>query len=62
MKDGKFLFAAATVTHITPSTITVQVGIRSVAVSGDAVITRPEAPYFVYSAPFAPGNCGFRPS
>ena len=42
--------SAATVTHITPSTITVQVGSRSVAVSGDAVITRPEAPYFVYSA------------
>jgi hypothetical protein len=41
--------SAATVTHITPSTITVQVGSRSVAVSGDAVITRPEAPYFVYS-------------
>ena len=41
---------AATVSHITPSTITVQVGSRSVAVSGDAVITRPEAAYFVYSA------------
>jgi hypothetical protein len=38
------------VTSITPSTITVQVGSRSVAVSGDAVITRPKAPYFVYSA------------
>jgi hypothetical protein len=39
----------ATVTHITPSGITVQVGSRTVNVSGDAVITRPEAPYFVYS-------------
>jgi len=41
--------SAATVTHITPSTITVEVASRSVKVSGDAVITRPEAPYFVYS-------------
>jgi hypothetical protein len=42
--------SAATVTSITPSTIVVQVGSRSVNVSGDAIIGRPEAPYFVYSA------------
>jgi len=39
----------AAVTHITPSGITVQVGNRTVNVSGDAVILRPEAAYFVYS-------------
>ena len=42
--------SAATVTYITPSDIIVQVGSRSVTVSGEAVIIRPEAPYFVYSA------------
>ena len=39
----------AAVTSITPSNITVQVGSRTVNVSGDALILRPEAPYFVYS-------------
>lgn len=39
----------AAVTHITPSGITVQVGSRTVNVSGEALILRPEAPYFVYS-------------
>ncbi|HEY5240029.1 MAG TPA: Imm74 family immunity protein [Polyangiaceae bacterium] len=39
----------AEVTHVTPSTVTVRVGRRSVYVSGDAIIGRPEAPYFVYS-------------
>jgi hypothetical protein len=39
----------AAVTHITPSSITVQVGNRTVNVGGDALILRPEAPYFVYS-------------
>jgi hypothetical protein len=39
----------AAVTHITPSGITVQVGSRTVNVGGEALILRPEAPYFVYS-------------
>jgi hypothetical protein len=39
----------AEVTHVTPSTVTVRVGSRTVEVSGDAIIDRPEAPYFVYS-------------
>jgi hypothetical protein len=39
----------AAVTRITPSGITVQVGERTVSVAGDALILRPEAPYFVYS-------------
>lgn len=37
------------VTHTTPSGITVQIGNRTVNVSGDALILRPDAPYFVYS-------------
>jgi hypothetical protein len=39
----------AVVTYMTPSTITVRVGSRTVAVSGDAIIDRPKAPYFVYA-------------
>jgi len=39
----------AEVTRVTPSTVTVRVGHRIVEVSGDAIIDRPEAPYFVYS-------------
>jgi hypothetical protein len=40
----------AEVTRLTPSTVTVRVGRRTVFVSGDAIIDRPEAPYFVSSA------------
>ncbi len=39
----------AVVTYVTPSTITVRVGSRTVAVSGDAIIDKPKAPYFVYA-------------
>ena len=39
----------AEVTRVTPSTVTVRVGNRIVEVSGDAIIDRPKAPYFVYS-------------
>ena len=39
----------AEVTRLTPSNITVRVGSRIVEVSGDAIIDRPKAPYFVYS-------------
>jgi hypothetical protein len=41
--------ASAAVTHITPSCITVEIGNRIVTVGGDALVLRPEAPYFVYS-------------
>ena len=40
----------AEVTRLTPSTVTVRVGRRTVFVSGDAIVDRPEAPYFVSSA------------
>ena len=39
----------AEVTRLTPSTVTVRVGRRTVFVSGDAIIDKPMAPYFVYS-------------
>jgi hypothetical protein len=39
----------AEITSVTPSTVTVRVGNRSVAASGDAIIDKPEAPYFVYT-------------
>ena len=39
----------AEVVYVTPSTVAVRVGSRTVNVSGDAIIDRPEAPYFVYS-------------
>jgi hypothetical protein len=40
---------AAVVTNITPNHIMVQVGGRTVKVGGEALILRPEAPYFVFS-------------
>src|ERR1019366_2939758 len=39
----------AEVTRVTPSNVTVRVGSRIVEVSGDAIIDKPMAPYFVYS-------------
>ena len=39
----------AEVTRLTPSNVTVRVGSRTVEVSGDAIIDKPMAPYFVYS-------------
>ena len=39
----------AEVTRLTPRTVTVRVGHRTVFVSGDAIIDKPMAPYFVYS-------------
>jgi len=43
------LMSEAEVTHLTPSTVTVRVGNRTVAVSGDAIVDKAEAPYFVYA-------------
>jgi Immunity protein 74/HEAT repeats len=47
--DTSRTMSDAEVTRVTPSTVTVRVGHRIVEVSGDAIIDRPEAPYFVYS-------------
>lgn len=41
--------ALATVTYVSPSHLLVELGGRTVRVSGEANIARPEAPYFVFS-------------